>query len=65
MAYAFVDAYCRNDFYSTYGTPYPIPRVSFDNTSRGWHWNLDDSYRVLADDESETLSGYTDEYEEW
>lgn len=58
MAYAYVDAYCRDDFFAQYGTPYPIPRVSKDNTSRGWNWNLDTDY-ISADDAVSKYDGGT------
>jgi len=53
MAYAYVEAYCRDDFFKEYGTPYPLPRVTFDNTSRGFNWNLEHDYKKIADYESQ------------
>lgn len=52
MAYAYVEAYCRDDFFRTYGTVYPIPRITRDDTSRGFAWNIDKTYVDLADSES-------------
>lgn len=62
MAYAYVESYCRDDFFVQYGTPYPIPRVSKDNTSRGWNWNLDTAYSKIDDVVSkfDGGSGYVD-----
>lgn len=61
MAYAYVESYCRDDFFAQYGTPYPIPRVSKDNTSRGWNWNLDTDYVKIDDAVSKyDASGYAD-----
>ena len=59
MAYAFVDAYCRDDFFRQYGTPYPIPKLSRDDTYRGWSWNLDNDYKELANRESKYSPGDT------
>lgn len=59
MAYAFVDAYCRDDFYREFGTPYPIPRMTRDDTDRGWGWNLKDEYKRIANAESAIDPGET------
>jgi len=58
MAYAFVDAYCRDDFFRNYGTPYPIPGITRDDTYRGWSWNLKDQYKRVANYESQ-INGAT------
>lgn len=52
MAYAYVDAYCREDFFRTYGSPVPIPILSVDRSSRGWGWNTDEDYAEASDEES-------------
>jgi len=49
MAYAYVKAYCRDDFFVQYGSPTPIPKVVRDDTSRGFGWNLDDAFIDLSD----------------
>jgi len=49
MAYAYVRAYCRDDFFKNYNSPTPIPRVTRDNSSRGWSWNIDESLIEIAD----------------
>jgi len=54
MAYSYVEAYCKDDFFKEYGTPYPIPKVVRDNTSRGYGWNLSKEYIDIDD----TLSEY-------
>lgn len=62
MAYAFVDAYCRDDFFREYGTPYPIPGITRDDTYRGWTWNLHDQYKRIANIQSKYagVTGYED-----
>ena len=70
MAYAYVEAYCRDDFFKEYGTVYPIPRISRDNTTRGWNWNIDIENMETADLESlgdkASFEGYYDtDFEEW
>ena len=70
MAYAYVDAFCRDDFFRAFGSVYPIPRISRDNTSRGWSWNIDETMIELADAESlgdeANFEGYYDtDFEEW
>ncbi len=52
MAYAYVEAYCRDDFFLQYGSVYPIPRIAYDDTSRGWRWNLINAQKSIADVES-------------
>jgi len=64
MAYAYVEAYCRDDFFNEYGSPYPIPRVTRDDTSRGWGWNLKHDYKKIADEMSSHSAGVTG-YEDW
>ena len=60
MAYAYVEAYCRKDFFNKNGSVYPIPKVSFDNTTRGYRWNADNSSRIVDDFDSKYgVSGYT------
>jgi len=49
MAYAYVEAYCRDDFFAEYGTPYPIPRVVRDDTSRGFVCNLKSTFSKAHD----------------
>lgn len=53
MAYSYVDAYCRDDFFAKYGTPYPIPKVVRDNSSRGYSWNINKAYVKIDDVVSE------------
>lgn len=70
MAYAFVEMFCRDDFVRKHGTVYPIPRISKDNTTRGWGWNIDHENMAIADKESEGdeanfESYYVPEYFEW
>ena len=60
MAYAYVEAYCRKNFFDDYDTTYPIPRVTRDDTSRGFSWNIDDDYIDVADDES-LISDYVED----
>ena len=62
MAYAFVDAYCRDDFFRQYGSPYPIPKITRDDTDRGWSWNLHDQYKRIANYQSkyDGVTGYED-----
>lgn len=62
MAYAFVDAYCRDDFFKEYGSPYPIPGITRDDTDRGWSWNLHDQYKRIANYQSkyDGVTGYED-----
>lgn len=65
MAYAYVDAFCRDNFFLEYGSVYPIPRISKDNTSRGWSWNIDETMIEAADaaslgDEANFESYYND-----
>lgn len=70
MAYAYVEAFCRDNFFLKYGTTYPIPRVSRDNTTRGWAWNIEHENMEVADDESKGddanfESYYIPEHFEW
>jgi hypothetical protein len=60
MGYAYVEAYCRDDFFKEYGSPVAMPILTRDETSRGWAWNLDEDYAEEADDESEYYD--SDEY---
>lgn len=54
MAYAYVRAYCRDDFFKNYDSPTPIPRIAMDDSSRGWNWNVDESLIEAADISSST-----------
>jgi len=70
MAYAYVEAYCRDDFFKTYGTVYPLPKVAKDNTSRGWAWNMEYDDIESADTESKSAdenfeSYYEQDFDEW
>lgn len=70
MAYAYVESFCRDDFFLQYGTIYPIPRISRDNTTRGWNWNVDYETREAADltsigDEANLESSYNTDFFEW
>jgi len=70
MAYAYIDAFCRDDFFLTYGAIYPIPKISRDVTSRGWGHNTPYELVETADAESEgdesTLESYYDlDFEEF
>lgn len=70
MAYAYVEAYCRDNFFITYGTSYPIPRISRDMTSRGWGHNAPYELIEAADlaslgDEAQMESYYEPEFDDW
>jgi hypothetical protein len=70
MAYAYVEAFCRDDFFLTYGAIYPIPRISRDVTSRGWGHETPYELVEAADlaslgDESTLESYYEPTFEEW
>ncbi len=70
MAYSYVDAFCRDDFFRNHDTVYPIPRISRDNTTRGWNWNIEVENMETADlesisDEASFESYYIESFEEW
>lgn len=70
MSYAYVEAYCRDDFFKEYGTVYPIPRVSRDITSRGWGHNTPYELVEAADvaslgDESIIETYYEPTFDDW
>jgi len=50
--YAYCDAYVKRSFYERTGYATPEITISYDKTSRGWNWEIDNDIVDAADDES-------------
>ncbi|MHA1875147.1 MAG: hypothetical protein ACTSUC_01735 [Promethearchaeota archaeon] len=50
--YAYCDAYVKRAFYERTGYTAPEIKITYDKTSRGWGWEIDDDIVNEADNES-------------
>lgn len=50
--YAYCDAYVKRAFYERTGYTMPEIKITYDKTSRGWGFEIDDDIVDAADDES-------------
>lgn len=56
--YAYCDSYVKRAYYDRTGYTQPQGSISFDKTSRGFGWEIDEETIELADDESlDDISG--------
>ena len=50
--YAYCDAFVKRNFYERTGYTAPLITITFDKTSRGYGWEIDNDLVDVADDES-------------